>query len=54
MWAQLGCDNTFQALLRGPKQANGAVDFQAITFEMVAVTAEGAKRERIARDAFGP
>jgi len=42
MWVQLGCDNTSLALLRAPKQANGAVDFQSITSETVAVTAEAA------------
>ena len=42
IWVQSGCNNTSRGLLRAPKWAIGAVDFQSVTSETSAVTAEAA------------
>jgi hypothetical protein len=42
IWVQLGCNNTSRELLWALKQAIGAVDFQSVTSETSAVTAEAA------------
>jgi len=42
IWVQLGCNNTSRELLRAPRWAIGAVDFQSVASETSAVTAEAA------------